>query len=236
MTIEHGWKVAACFLAYNEDETIAEVLARASPHVDQLLVVDDGSGDDTGAIARKLGAQVIRHDQNLGKGVALRDCLDWANRNDVDVVVTLDADGQHDPDEIPSLVRAIDADEADIVIGSRIKRRGVGTNMDLITLASNRIISYLLSTRFGGHFTDVQTGYKAFSRTAVERILPLLRSTRFEIELEVFAKAKSSGLVLKEVPVDSHKRAGGKTKFTFFLRMRSLFFAFKYILSLRPTN
>ncbi|WP_455284787.1 glycosyltransferase family 2 protein [[Eubacterium] cellulosolvens] len=236
MTTEHGLKVAACLLAYNEDETIAEVLASASPHVDQLLVVDDGSGDDTGAIAKKLGAQVIRHDQNLGKGVALRDCLDWANRNDVGVLVTLDADGQHDPDEIPRLVRAIDANEADIAIGSRIKGRRVGMNMDLITLASNRIISYLLSARFGGHFTDVQTGYRAFSRTAIERILPLLRSTRFEIELEIFAKAKSSGLVLKEVPVDSHRRSGGKTKFTFFLRMRSLYFAFKYILSLRSLN
>jgi glycosyltransferase involved in cell wall biosynthesis len=236
MMNERRWRVAACIPAYNEDETIAEVLARASRHVDQLLVVDDGSEDDTSLIAKKLGAQVIHHSRNLGKGVALRDCLEWAKRNGVDALVTLDADGQHDPDEIPTLIRLIKADEADIAIGSRTKRRGIRTTMDLITLASNRVISYLLSVRYGGNFTDVQTGYKAFSRTAVERILPLLRSTRFEIELEVFAKAKSSGLVLKEVPVDSRRRAGGQTKFTLSLRMRSLYFAFRYILSLRTPN
>ena len=96
---------------------------------------------------------------------------------------------------------------------------------------SNRVVSYLLSVRYGGSFTDIQTGYWVFSRKAVERLLPSLHSARFEVELEIFAKARSCGLVLKELPVGFRSRLG-RTKFSFGLRMRNLYFAFKYILSL----
>ncbi len=194
-------------------------------------MVDDGSVDNTGLIAEGLGAFVIRHAQNLGKGVALRDSLDVARRRNSDVVVTLDADGQHDPDEIPNLVHPIQAAEAEIVIGSRLKNRKDTQSMDLVTLASNRVVSLLLSARYGGDFTDVQTGYRAFSRAAVQRLLPHLHCTQFEIEFEIICKARLLGLTLKEVPVTIRKRAGGQTKFTFSLRMRSLYFAFKYVLS-----
>jgi glycosyltransferase involved in cell wall biosynthesis len=223
----------ACVAAYNEENTIREVLVRTIPHVDELVVVDDGSEDNTGLIAESLGALVIRHDRNLGKGAALRHCLDRTRATDNDIVVTLDADGQHDPDEIPSLVRPLQTAEADIVIGSRIMKNKSTQSMGPLTLASNRVVSYLLSARYGVDFTDVQTGYRAFSRAAVRRLLPHLRSTQFEIELEIICKAKLLGMMLKEVPVTIHKRAGGQTKFTFLLRMRSLYFAFKYILSLK---
>jgi glycosyltransferase involved in cell wall biosynthesis len=196
-------------------------------------VIDDGSEDATGLIAENLGALVIRHAQNLGKGVALRRCLDLAGKRDCDIVVTLDADGQHNPDELPSLVRPIQTAEADIAIGSRIAGRKATRSMGLVTLASNRVVSHLLSARYGGDFTDVQTGYRAFSRTAVRRILPHLRATRFEIELEIFCKAKLLGLILKEVPVSPLARTGGQTKFSFLLRMRNLYFALKYVLFLK---
>jgi hypothetical protein len=91
----------------------------------------------------------------------------------------------------------------------------------------------MLSLRYGGRFTDIQTGYWAFSRPAVERILPHLRSSRFEIELEVFAKARSLGLTIREIPVGFRRRIG-RTKFSFPLRMRNLYFAFRYALTLNP--
>jgi hypothetical protein len=116
-------------------------------------------------------------------------------------------------------------------MGSRIRGKRDPGSMNWITIASNRVVSYLLSARYGGNFTDIQTGYWAFSRNAVELLLPGLHSTRFEIELEIFAKAKSRELVLKEFPVGFRKRRG-RTKFSFGLRMRNLYFAFKYILSL----
>ncbi len=223
----------ACVAAYNEENTIADVLVNVIPHVSELVVIDDGSEDNTGLIAESHGALVIHHSQNLGKGAALRHCFDLARKRGSDIVVTLDADGQHDPDDIPSLVIPIQASEADIVIGSRTMNMKALKSMGLVTFASNRLVSWLLSARYGGDFTDVQTGYRAFSKAAIRRILPRLKSTGFEIELEIIYKARLLGLKLKEVPVSIRKRTEGKTKFTFLLRIRSLYFALKYIMSLR---
>jgi glycosyltransferase involved in cell wall biosynthesis len=223
----------ACVSAYNEENTIADVLVNVIPHVSELVVIDDGSEDSTGLIAENHGALVIHHSHNLGKGAALRHCFDLARKRGSDIVVTLDADGQHDPDDIPSLVIPIQASEADIVIGSRTMNMKALKSMGLVTFASNRLVSWLLSARYGGNFTDVQTGYRAFSKAAIQRILPRLKSTGFEIELEIIYKARLLGLKLKEVPVSIRKRTEGKTKFTFLLRIRSLYFAFKYIMSLR---
>jgi glycosyltransferase involved in cell wall biosynthesis len=105
--------------ALNEERTIAKVVIRASKYADAVLVVDDGSSDDTRLIAEKLGAVVRRHDRNLGKGAGLRACLDWARSIGAEVLVTLDADGQHDPDEIPMIIDPILNEKGDIVIGSR---------------------------------------------------------------------------------------------------------------------
>lgn len=223
----------ACVAAYNEENTIADVLVNVIPHVSELVVIDDGSEDNTCLIAENHGALVIHHPHNLGKGAALRHCFDLARKRGSDIVVTLDADGQHDPDDIPSLVIPIQASEADIVIGSRTMNMKALKSMGLVTFTSNRLVSCLLSARYGGDFTDVQTGYRAFSVAAIQRILPRLKSTGFEIELEIIYKARLLGLKLKEVPVNIRKRTEGKTKFTFLLRIRSLYFAFKYIMSLR---
>ena len=226
-------RVVACIPAYNEENSVERVVIGTRRHIDEILVVDDGSKDHTGPIARRLGALVIRHSKNLGKGVAVRDGLGWAKDNNIDILVALDADGQHDPDDIPELIGPLQAGEADIAIGSRIKGRRGPASMDRITLASNRVVSCMLSLRYGGNFTDLQSGYRAFNRNAIETLFSRLRSTRFEIELEVFSKAKSYGLTIKEVPVRYHERTG-RTKFGLYQRLRSLYFAFKYFLSFDP--
>ena len=226
-------RVVACIPAYNEENSVERVVIGTRRHIDEILVVDDGSKDHTGLIARRLGAPVIHHDKNLGKGVAIRDGLGWAKDNNIDILVALDADGQHDPDDIPELIGPLQAGEADIAIGSRIKGRRGPASMDCITLASNRVVSCMLSLRYGGGFTDLQSGYRAFNRNAIETLFSRLRSTRFEIELEVFSKAKSYGLTIKEVPVRYHERTG-RTKFGLYQRLRSIYFAFKYFLSFGP--
>jgi glycosyltransferase involved in cell wall biosynthesis len=233
MTDESRMRVVACIPAYNEENSVERVVIGTRRHIDEILVVDDGSKDHTGLIARRLGAPVIHHDKNLGKGVAIRDGLGWAKDNNIDILVALDADGQHDPDDIPELIGPLQVGEADIVIGSRIKGRRGPASMDRITLASNRVVSCMLSLRYGGNFTDLQSGYRAFNRNAIETLFSRLRSTRFEIELEVFSKAKSYGLTIKEVPVRYHERTG-RTKFGLYQRLRSLYFAFKYFLSFGP--
>jgi glycosyltransferase involved in cell wall biosynthesis len=233
MTDESRMRVVACIPAYNEENSVERVVIGTRRHIDEILVVDDGSKDHTGLIARRLGAPVIHHDKNLGKGVAIRDGLGWAKDNNIDILVALDADGQHDPDDIPELIGPLQVGEADIAIGSRIKGRRGPASMDRITLASNRVVSCMLSLRYGGNFTDLQSGYRAFNRNAIETLFSRLRSTRFEIELEVFSKAKSYGLTIKEVPVRYHERTG-RTKFGLYQRLRSLYFAFKYFLSFGP--
>ena len=233
MTDESRMRVVACIPAYNEENSVERVIIGTRRHIDEILVVDDGSKDHTGLIARRLGAPVIHHDKNLGKGVAIRDGLGWAKDNNIDILVALDADGQHDPDDIPELIGPLQAGEADIAIGSRVKGRRGPASMDRITLASNRVVSCMLSLRYGGDFTDLQSGYRAFNRKAIETLFSRLRSTRFEIELEVFSKAKAYGLTIKEVPVRYHERTG-RTKFGLYQRLRSLYFAFRYFLSFGP--
>jgi len=154
---------------------------------------------------------------------------------EAEILGIIDGDSTNIPRDLVPLIETVRAGEADIALGSRTLGERDPESMNWITIASNRVVSYLLSAKYGGKFTDVQTGYWAFSRNAVQRLLPHLRSTRFEIEIEIFAKARSHGLVLKELPVGFRKRLGN-TKFNFGLRMRNLYFAFKYILSLRTLN
>jgi len=111
--------VVACIPAFNEEGSIAGVVVRAGKYVDRVVVCDDGSVDLTGEIAEGLGAVVIRHEGNRGKGAALRSAFLRARELGADVVVMLDADGQHDPEEIPGLVEPILKGAADMVVGSR---------------------------------------------------------------------------------------------------------------------
>ncbi len=105
--------------AFNEEKTIAKIVIRASAYVDRIVVVDDGSSDDTSLIAERLGAKVIKHVENLGYGAAIRSCFNAGKDADTDILVILDADGQHDPDLIPELIKPIANSDADVVIGSR---------------------------------------------------------------------------------------------------------------------
>jgi len=111
--------IVACIPAYNEGLTIAKVILKARKHVDKVIVCDDGSTDMTAEIAEALGAEVIRHKRNMGYGAAIGSLFRRAREIGADVMVTLDADGQHDPDYIPRLIKPIIKGEADIVIGSR---------------------------------------------------------------------------------------------------------------------
>jgi glycosyltransferase involved in cell wall biosynthesis len=111
--------VIACIPAYNEEKTIAKVIIKTQKYVDKVIVCDDGSKDMTSEIAERLGAIVIKHERNMGKGEALRNLFKKAMELNADIVITLDGDGQHDPDEIPSLINTLKEEKADIIIGSR---------------------------------------------------------------------------------------------------------------------
>ena len=219
----------------NEEEAIRSLMEEASPLFPRIVVVDGHSSDRTRKIAQSLGATVVLQEFGPGKGCGVRTAMKFFLSQEAEILGIIDGDSTNIPRDLVPLIETVRAGEADIALGSRTQGERDLESMNWITFASNRVVSYLLSAKYGGKFTDVQTGYWAFSRNAVERLLPHLRSTRFEIEIEIFAKARSLGLVLKELPVGFRKRLGN-TKFNFGLRMRNLYFAFKYILSLRTLN
>jgi len=219
----------------NEEEAIRSLVQEASSIFPRIVVVDGHSTDRTREIAQSLGATVILQEFGPGKGCGVRTAMKFFLSQRDEILCIIDGDDTNIPRDVIPLIETVRAGEADIALGSRTLGKRNSESMNWITIASNRAVSCLLSARYGGNFTDIQTGYWAFSRNAVEQLLPRLRSMRFEIELEIFAKAKSGGLVLRELPVGFRRRVG-HTKFSLGLRIRNLYFAFKYILALRTTN
>ena len=186
--------IVAAIPAFDEEATIARVVIGSGRHVDKVLVCDDRSSDMTGEIAERLGAEVVRHERNLGKGAAVRSLFDFAKRLGADVVVTLDADGQHDPEEIPRLVEPILSGKADIVIGSRSlsetempRYRRIGrAALDRATVAAGPV-----------KVADTQSGFRAYSKDAVNS----LQVTEYGIGVDSEILMKAEGLSLAEVPV-----------------------------------
>lgn len=188
----------ACIPAYNEERTIATVVLRTMKHVDRVLVCDDGSSDMTSEIAERLGADVIRHDRNLGYGAALATLFRRAYELGVDVVVTLDADLQHNPEDIPRLLKPVLDGEADIVVGSRfMDERGSGVPRG--RMLGIKLITRLANTASYMGLTDAQSGFRAYSRRALEHIKPTEHGMGASTEL--LLKAKEKGLRIKEIPI-----------------------------------
>ena len=198
-------KTAAAIPALNEEGTIAKVILHARKHVERVLVVDDGSQDDTQLIAEALGAVVIRHDKNLGKGAALRDCLAWARSGGIDILVTLDADGQHDPEQIPLLVGVIQAGDADVAIGSRSSKP---SGMPRHRWMGAEGFNILSQVKVGEKYVDTQSGFRAYSRRAIESLV--ISDDGMGVESEILMRARDAGMMIVEVPVTMNYK-GSKT-------------------------
>jgi len=183
---------------YNEEETIGTVVTKALRYVDAVICIDDGSSDSSARIAEKCGAIVVRHRVNRGYGGALKSLFIKAREVNADALVVLDSDGQHETSDIPKLLEPILLGEADFTIGSRFINGGGGTDMPayrrlgikVITAASN------LSSDLG--IKDTQSGFRAFSRSAIERLR--FDSEGMELSLEMLEDAHDKDLTIKEVP------------------------------------
>jgi len=190
--------VVACVPAFNEEGKIAKVIVKAQQHVDRVVVVDDGSEDDTALISEKLGAHVIRHGQNLGYGGAIRSCFKAARELKADVMVTVDADGQHDPGFIPKLIEPIKRGRADVVIGSRM------LNGSVAGAPPHRRMGIKLITKLGtlGSFaqvTDAQSGMRAYGPKAIASINP--SEMGMGASTEILGHIGVLGLTVEEVPI-----------------------------------
>mgnify|MGYP000123808691 CR=1 FL=1 len=160
--------------AYNEEQTIGDVVRAASSYADEVLVIDDGSKDETVSEASRAGATVIEHETNRGYGGALKTAFQEAHRSNAEHLVVLDGDGQHDPSDIPGLVEAQSEQDAEIVIGSRFVS-GSSTNLPLYRRVGIMIVNILTNVSIGGlrhdsQIRDTQCGFRVYDQTAIKSL------------------------------------------------------------------
>lgn len=186
-----------CIPAFDEEKTIGDIVKKSLQCADKVIVCDDGSKDDTAKIARQSGAQVISHTKNEGYGAAIITLFEAARKENADIMVTMDGDGQHDPDQIPLLINTLLEHTVDVVIGSRFLDKSANSSgyrkrgIKIITSAAN----------FGTDFkvTDSQSGFRAYSKNAIESIHPT--ETGMSVSTEILLKISNKGLSLAEVPI-----------------------------------
>ena len=187
----------ACIPAYNEENTISDLVKSAKKFVDKVIVCDDGSTDDTLNNAKLAGAEIISHKKNQGYGAAITTLFDYCRMQNADVMITLDGDGQHDPNQIPILLDTISQHSVDVVLGSRFLDNNTDTpgyrkrGIKIITSAAN----------FGADFkvSDAQSGFRAYSKSAINAIHPTEQG--MAVSTEILLKISNKGLSLAEVPI-----------------------------------
>ncbi len=199
--------VVAIIPAYNEEKALADVIGKTLEHVDEVIVVDDGSSDKTSEVAIEAGARVIKHSVNLGKGEALKS--GFKAIGDDSIIITIDGDGQHNPSEIPDLVRPIIEDGADLVNGSRYMN-GPEENTPAYRRVGQKVLDIATNISAGTKVTDSQSGFRAFSPKS--KNVFRFKDTGFGIESEMLVDAAEAGLKIVEVPITVRYDLDGSTK------------------------
>lgn len=187
---------AAVIPCWNEAATIADIVHGTRPHLPRVFVVDDGSSDATAAAAIASGARVLRHDRNRGKGAALRTGLAAARQEGFHWGLTLDADGQHPPASIPSLLRCAEETGAELVVGNRFARPAA---MPVLRRLVNDWLSRQLSRRAGTPLPDSQCGFRLLRLNRWAELA--LTADHFEVESEVLLAFLAAGARVRFVPV-----------------------------------
>lgn len=191
-------RVAAIIPAYLEEKHVGDVVRRTLEQLDRVLVIDDGSTDQTSARAREAGAEVVAHPENRGKGEAIKTGLRFWSDKPVEYVLMLDADGQHLPEEIPRFLDAARARAAQLLIGTRM--HDVET-MPAVRRFVNRYMSRRISAVCGCEIPDTQCGFRMLHRSLVPRLLD--GAGRFEYETEMLIVASRSGFAIESVPIST---------------------------------
>ncbi|HEY88855.1 MAG TPA: glycosyltransferase family 2 protein [Thermoflexia bacterium] len=187
-------RILALIPAYNEAERIGAIIKRSTLHL-PVLVVDDGSNDETALVAAEAGATVLHCTSNQGKGAALRAGFQWALEAGYAAVLTLDADGQHDPAEIPKFLQSYAEQATDLIIGARSF-----SDMPFARRVANSVGCQLLSWVLGEKIRDNQSGYRFISRRLMEQTL-VSTECGFEFEVEMLVTCLLAKLHLAWVPI-----------------------------------
>ena len=186
-----------CIPAYNEESSIQSIIEKSLLHADRVIVCNDGSTDDTENISKQAGAIVISHKTNQGYGAAISTLFDYARKINADLMITIDGDSQHDPNQIPLLVDALVTHNVDVAIGSRFlddktdASRYRKTGIKIITSVSNYATNFKTS--------DSQSGFRAYSKNAIDVIYPTEQG--MSVSTEILSKISNKGLSVVEVPI-----------------------------------
>ena len=198
MTSPEHKRILAVIPCYNEELSIGNVVSKTKLYVDEVVVVNDGSRDNTSQVAQEAGANVLVHKKNKGKSAAIRTGFQYALANNFEYVITIDGDGQHNPEEIPAVLKNVLENGHDISIGFR---SGVRTEMPLWRRIGKRVLDYTTSFGGGGKVTDSQCGFRAFNKKAVESLSRHMNGESFTAESEQLIKANQLGLEVGEAPI-----------------------------------
>lgn len=184
---------------YNEAKTIADIIREVSSLGLKVLVVDDGSSDDTFEIASNSGAIVLRNARNEGKGASLVKGFDYIIKNNFDAALTMDGDGQHEPDDIRHFIRLLSEDsKSAILIGNRMHKV---KNMPIVRLIMNKFMSWLISFVVKQNIPDTQCGFRLIKKDVLEKIT--FETNNYDSESELLIKAARLGFKIESVPINT---------------------------------
>jgi glycosyltransferase involved in cell wall biosynthesis len=204
--MENNVETVAILPAYNLENSIAEIVQRTKKFVDIVIVVSDGSRDDTNLKAREAGAICPQHTQNRGKGFAIRKGIEFSKSFVPKYILLMDADGQHLPNEIPDLLQPIIKNGADMVVGSRMKGELRTSKINKIGNLILKVISFIVTRRW---FSDTESGFRAFKSDKLYSLE--LDSIYYEIESELLLKSLHNGFKIVEIPITVPKVVPGVT-------------------------
>jgi glycosyltransferase involved in cell wall biosynthesis len=225
--------VMAIIPAYNESHNIQKITAETGKYVTMIIVIDDGSRDNTAELARSKNVKVVRNRRNMGKGTAIKKGIMECLKYNPDIIVTLDADGQHDPADIPKLIEPIKKGDADIAIGSRSERNL--SEIPMVRGLGLSFLNFINRSLIKSTINDSQSGFRAYSKNVLSVILGY-NSTGFGVETEQLAIAELYGFHVIEVPVTIRYRGLEHTskKNSILHGANILFTIFKIIVERRP--
>jgi glycosyltransferase involved in cell wall biosynthesis len=192
-------KILVCIPAFNEAKSIADVIAKSKKYADGVIVYDDGSTDGTYEVANSVGASVIRNPENKGYGVAIRSLFQAAKEQNADIMITLDSDGQHNPDEIPQLIEPLLKQRFDMVIGSRFLDSNGKEKVPRYRSFGIKTITKLTRAASYNGITDSQSGFRAYNKNALSKIN--LFEDGMAVSVEILLRAKEKNLLTTEVPI-----------------------------------
>lgn len=195
-----------CIPAYNEENTISDIIKRSLKFADKVIVCDDGSTDSTSKKAKDSGATVINHVKNSGKGTALKSLFEYIKKSNFDVAVTIDGDGQFLPEEMEKLIEPILKNDVDVVIGNRFSN---SEEMPAYRKTGNKVLDKITKLASDLPVEDSQSGYRAYSSKAINTLS--FHTSGFGIDSEILIDAVNKNLTISEQPVTVLYDTGFKT-------------------------